>query len=60
MKIPLKEYAIKHEKDPATARQRAIRGSFKTAEKIGRDWFIDEDEPWLDNRKNKDKNFEVE
>ncbi|WP_097002726.1 hypothetical protein [Lacrimispora amygdalina] len=50
MKIPLSEYAKRHYIDPATARQRAGRRSYKTAEKMGRDWFIDEDEPHQDNR----------
>lgn len=50
MLISLKEYAERHGKQPATARQRAGRGSFKTAVKMGRDWFIDENEPWEDNR----------
>lgn len=48
--IPLKQYAEGLGKDPVVARQRAARGAFKTAKKIGRDWFIDENEPWLDNR----------
>ncbi len=50
MLITLKEYCLKHNKNHCTARQRAARGSFKTAQKIGRDWFIEEDEPWIDNR----------
>jgi hypothetical protein len=49
-KIPLKEYAEKHGIAPVTARQRAQRGSYKTAEKKGRDWFISPDEPHTDNR----------
>ena len=49
-KIPLSEYAKQLGKNPVTARQRAARGAFKTAEKIGRDWFIDPNEPWNDNR----------
>jgi len=49
-KITLKEYALLHGINPATARQRAIRGSYKTAEKIGRDWFINPEEPHIDNR----------
>ena len=48
--IPLKQYAEKLGKDPVVARQRAGRGAFKTAKKIGRDWFIDENEPWIDHR----------
>ena len=48
--IPLKEYAERLGKNPVTARQKALRGGFKTAQKMGRDWFIDEDEPYGDNR----------
>jgi len=48
--ITIKEYAIRNEKAHVTARQMARRGSFKTAKKMGRDWFIDEDEPYPDNR----------
>lgn len=49
-KITLKEYAKMHGRDPATMRQKALRGGFKTAEKIGRDWLIDADEPLNDRR----------
>ena len=51
MLISLKEYAERHGIDPATARQRAGRGAFETAQKIGRDWVIDDDEPLTDHRK---------
>ena len=50
MLIALSDYARKYGKDPATARQRALRGAFKTAVKIGRDWLIDDAEPWVDAR----------
>ena len=50
MLITLKEYCLRNGKNDKTARQRAARGSFKTAQKIGRDWFIEEDEQWIDNR----------
>lgn len=49
-KILLKEYAIKHGKHPVSVRQKAQRGGFKTAEKYGRDWIIDPDEPYIDER----------
>ena len=49
-KISLKEYAEKHGKHPVTVRQKAQRGGFVTAEKIGRDWLIDPDEPYIDER----------
>lgn len=48
--ITLKEYAERLGKNPVVVRQKALRGGFNTARKIGRDWHIDEDEPYLDNR----------
>ena len=50
MLISLAEYAKAHGRDPATARQMALRGGFETARKVGRDWLIDSDEPWPDRR----------
>lgn len=52
--IPLTEYAKKHGKEVSSVRQKALRGGFKTAVKMGRDWVIDADEPYTDNRR-KDK-----
>lgn len=49
--ITLKEWAIAHSIDPSTARQRANRGAFETAVKMGRDWMIDENEELIDHRK---------
>jgi hypothetical protein len=52
--ISLSEYANIHGKDPATVRQKVLRGGFQTARKIGRNWVIDSKEPYNDNRqKNK-------
>lgn len=51
MEITLKEYAERHGRALATVRQKAYRGGFKTARRVGRDWFIDEDEPMVDNRR---------
>ena len=48
--ITLKEYANNHGKNPVVVRQKALRGGFLTAKKVGRDWFIDADEPYTDNR----------
>ena len=50
MLVSLAEYARRHGKTTATARQRAARGAFKTVQKIGRDWLIDDAEPWADGR----------
>lgn len=52
--IALKKWAIQNNIQPASARQKALRGKLVTAQKIGRDWLIDEMEPNVDNRiKNK-------
>ena len=51
MDITLAEYARRHGRALATVRQKAYRGGFKTARRVGRDWFIDEDEPLVDNRR---------
>lgn len=48
--ISLAEYARIHGRDPATVRQKALRGGFKTARKIGRNWMIDKNEPYIDER----------
>lgn len=48
--ITIVEYARRHGKNPASARQKAERGGFQTAFKLGRDWLIDEDEPYSDRR----------
>ena len=52
--ISLVEYAAKHGKDPAPVRQKALRGGFQTARKIGRDWVIEEDEPYVDLRERRE------
>lgn len=48
--ISLAEYAKMHGRDPATVRQKVLRGGFKTARKIGRNWVIDKNEPFVDGR----------
>ncbi len=52
MLIPIKEYAKIHGKDLSSVRQKCQRGGFSTAQKIGRDWFIDDAEDYRDRRKN--------
>lgn len=52
MLIPIKEYAKIHGKDLSSVRQKCQRGGFSTAQKIGRDWFIDDSEDYSDRRKN--------
>lgn len=53
--ITLKEWAQAHGIDPATARQRALRGSFQTAKKIGDLWLIKKDEPLVDHRRKREE-----
>lgn len=48
--ITLKAWAEREGIDPSTARQKALRGGFKTATKVGRDWIIDESEKRTDLR----------
>ena len=51
MLISLAEYAEKRGKSQVTARQTAQRGAFKTAQKIGRNWVIDSEEPWPEDKR---------
>ena len=53
--IPLKDYAEHLGKNPQVVYQKAVRGTFRTARKIGRQWFIDENEPYQDARINTGK-----
>jgi len=50
MLISLAEYAKIHGIHQDTVRQKCIRGGYKTALKIGRNWVIDSEEPHTDNR----------
>lgn len=48
--IPIKDYAEKHGIDPATVRQRILRGSMPGAVKLANSWFVPRDLPLTDNR----------
>lgn len=50
MLISLSEYAEKHGREQSTVRQKVLRGNFKTAVKIGRNWCIDSEEEYTDIR----------
>lgn len=50
MLITIKEYAEKNGLSHGNVRHKCQRGSYKTAQKIGRDWLIDENEPDVDRR----------
>lgn len=49
--ISIEEYAKINGKNHTTVRQKCVRGTFKTAIKIGRNWIIDKDEEYSDLRK---------
>ena len=48
--ISLAEYAEKNGRSSRQIRQKAAAGGFATAQKIGRNWVIEEGEPYTDNR----------
>lgn len=48
--IPISEYAARIGRDPATVRQKILRGALPGAVKLGRDWFIPADAPYTDSR----------
>ena len=51
MLISLMEYAANHGKDPKNTRKMAAQGRFSTARKIGRNWVIEDSEPWPDDQR---------
>lgn len=53
--ISIAEYAKMHGIHIDSVRQGIHRGKYKTAQKIGRNWAIDEDEPLIDRRKKKEE-----
>ena len=59
--ITAEEYAHLHMKDTSSIRGKCIRGTFKTAVKIGGRWLIDRKEPYSDHREKsyRDKKLEV-
>lgn len=48
--ITVKEYSERLGIDSSAVRHKIARGNVKTAVKMGRDWVIDEDEPYVDHR----------
>lgn len=50
MMIALKDYADKIGKSYPLVYQKAMRGGFETAQKVGSRWVIDASEPWVDMR----------
>ena len=48
--IPIGEYAARIKRDPATVRQKILRGALPGAVKLGRDWLIPADAPYTDSR----------
>lgn len=48
--VPIAEYAERIGRDPATVRQKCLRGTLPGAVKIGRDWFVPADAEYPDSR----------
>lgn len=48
--ISISEYARRHGKAASNVRRKAVAGDFESAIKIGRNWLIEADEPYIDNR----------
>ena len=48
--ITIKEYAERNGLQHDNVRHKCQRGSYKSAQKIGRDWLIDENEKDIDRR----------
>ena len=48
--ISLAEYAKKNGRSVRQIRQKAAAGGFATAQKIARNWVIEEGEPYIDKR----------
>ena len=48
--ISIKDYAEKNGLSHDNVRHKCQRGTYKTAQKIGRDWLIDDAEPDTDRR----------
>ena len=55
MLISLGEWAKKNGISDSTARQRALRGAFETARKIGNQWVIEDSEKLIDHRRKENK-----
>jgi hypothetical protein len=51
MLISLSKYAAAHGRSQISVQQKARRGGFKTAKKIGRNWVIDSEEPYVKMKK---------
>ena len=49
--IPIKEYAEKNGIDPATVRQRILRGVMPGVVKLANSWFVPRDLTLTDNRR---------
>ena len=51
MLISLSKYAAAHGRSQISVQQKARRGGFETARKIGRNWVIDSEEPYVKMKK---------
>jgi len=59
MLISLVEYATNHGKSGDTVRRLAERGILTSAQKIGRNWVVEQDEPYPVKKRNQPQSFSV-
>lgn len=50
MLVTIKQYAERNGLNSENVRHKCQRGSYRTAQKLGRDWLIDDQEPDVDRR----------
>ena len=55
MLISIAEYAEKVNKNQSVVRKHCMTGKFKTAQKIGRNWVIDSEEEYIQERRERKK-----
>ena len=58
--ISISAYALLNNVEPVTVRAKCQRGGYLTARKIGRNWVIDKDEPYSDNRIKNEKYMKLD
>jgi len=49
--VKISTYAKIYNVNENSVRRKILHGDFESAQKIGRDWVLDKDEPFIDKRK---------
>ena len=57
--ITIQEYATAHGVKPCAVRRKCLRGYVQGAVKIGRDWLIPSNAPYVDHRYKEDVNHDA-